>query len=233
MVEESEEEQDEEGSEDEKTKPLFSFRRFIYIFLGVLTIMVLFDPSLRFRIGDILGTVLYPVIGFDSNYPILTLIIAGTMMIAFSTLVRDIFMDWVEMAEMQKKTSAFQKELMEAKRANKTTKVKKLEEMQPEVSQMSMQTFKPQLKSMAITMIVIISIFGWLWTFIDTLPNTTYSVPWAFTADFTQNLGPIPFPQWIGVYMLLSIPLGQVFRLALQMFTYKNKIKKNDDEEVV
>ena len=228
-MDEEEEVEEVEEEEQQSTKSVLSLRRFIYIFLGVLTIMVLFDPSLRFQIGEILGIALYPLIGFNGQYPVLTLVIAGSIMIAFSTLVRDIFMDWVEMAEMQKKTSAFQKELMNARRANKSTKVKKLEEMQPEVSQMSMQSFKPQLKSMAVTMIVIISIFGWLWTFIGDLPNTTFSVPWALQANFTNTLGPIPFPQWIGVYMLLSVPLGQVLRLSLQMFTYKRRMEKEEE----
>ncbi len=232
MAEKEEEESIEEDIEDdEEPKELFSLRRFIYIFLGILTLMVMFDEGLRASMGGLLGIVLEPIVGFDGNYPVLTLVITGSLMIAFSTLVRDMFIDWVEMAEIQKKTSAFQKDMMEAKKANKSTKVKKMEKLQPEISKLQMKTFKPQIKSMAITMLVIISIFGWLWSFLEGLQNDTFSVPWALNASFLKmyNLGPIPFPQWIGVYMLLSIPLGQVLRVTLQILTFKKKI---GDEEL-
>ncbi len=232
MTEKGEEDTaDENIADDEEPKQLFSLRRFIYIFLGILTLMVMFDESMRTSIGLALGTVLEPLVGFNGNYPVLTLVLTGTMMIAFSTLARDIFIDWVDMAETQHKTSAFQKELMEAKKANKTTKVKKMEKLQPEVSKLQMKTFKPQIKSMAVTMIVIISIFGWLWTFLEGLPNDTFSVPWAFNASFLKNydLCFMPFPQWIGVYMLLSIPLGQVLRVTLQILTFKKRLNKEDE----
>ncbi|MGM0404772.1 MAG: DUF106 domain-containing protein [Thermoplasmatota archaeon] len=232
MTEKEEEETIEDDiKDDDEPKELFSLRRFIYIFLGILTLMVMFDEGLRASMGDLLGIVLEPIVGFDGSYPVLTLVITGSLMIAFSTLVRDMFIDWVEMAEIQKKTSAFQKDMMEAKKANQSTKVKKMEKIQPEISKLQMKTFKPQIKSMAITMLVIISIFGWLWSFLEGLQNDTFSVPWSLNASFLKmyNLGPIPFPQWIGVYMLLSIPLGQVLRVTLQILTFKNKM---DDEDL-
>lgn len=230
MTENDEETIDEDAQEDEQTKQLFSLRRFIYIFLGLLALMVMFDEGLRDTMGGLVGMVFEPVFGFGGNYPVLTLVLAGSTMIAFSTLVRDVFMDWVDMAEKQKQTSAFQKELMEAKKANKTTKVKEMEKVQPKISKMQMATFKPQIKSMAITMIVIISIFGWLWTFLEGLPNDTFSVPWAFNASFLKSydICIMPFPQWIGVYMLLSIPLGQVLRVTLQIITFKKRLGEEE-----
>ncbi len=237
MSEESEEvkeaEEKEEAPSRQGGKPLFDMRRFGYIFLGVILLMVLFNPDLRFQIGRALGSVLYPAIGFNGNYPILTLILAGTMMIAFSTAVRDIFMDWVEMAENQEVSNKFRSELMEAKRANKTTKVKKMEEMQPEISKKSMNMMKPQLKSMVVTMVVIISIFGWIWTFIQGLPNTIYSTPWALNANLQDSIIDacfFPFFQWIGVYMLISVPLGQVFLVLLKIYDFRKRL---EDEESV
>ena len=208
--------------------PIFNFRRFVYIFLGMLGIMVMFDTNLRESLGNFIGGPLYAVVGFEGQYPVLTLALTGTIMIIFSTLVREMLMDWVEMTEIQKKTSAFNKELMNARMANKTTKVKKLEKMQPEVQQLSMKTMKPQIKSMAITMVVVISIFASLWTFLTDLPNKCYSVPWALNANFLGSIG--PFPQWIGIYMLVSIPTGQAFRLALQMISFRKRLSEEDAE---
>ncbi len=226
----SEEEKDTEVDETPTPQaPVFNMKRFIYIFLGILGLMVMFDTNLRESLGDIIGTPLQALVGFDGQYPILTLAFTGTIMIVFSTLVRELLMDWVEMAEIQKKTSAFNKELMNARMANQATKVKKLEKMQPEVQKLSMKTMKPQIKSMAITMVVVISIFASLWTFISGLPNKSFSVPWALNANFLSNIGPLPFPQWIGIYMLVSIPTGQAFRLILQMISFRKKLSEEEE----
>ena len=232
MAEEEIEEVEEDDSSESQNK-LFDFRRFIYIFLGLIVLMMFIDPDLRYEFGGYLGKVLYPVIGFGGNYPVLTLILAGTIMIAFSTTVREFFMDWVEMAKNQEISNAFRKEMMEARKANKQTKLKKLQEMQPEVNKKSMVSMKGQLKSMVFTMVVVISIFGWIWMFTSDLANTTFSVPWALNANFNQPLIEacfVPFPQWIGVYMLISIPLGQVFMVLLKWYDFKGKLEEEEDE---
>ncbi len=225
--------EDEENTEVDETPkpqaPVFNLSRFVYIFLGMLGLMVMFDTDLRESLGNLIGGPLYAAVGFEGQYPILTLAFTGTIMIVFSTLVREILMDWVEMTEIQKKTSAFNKELMNAKMANQTTKVKKMEKMQPEVQKLSMKTMKPQIKSMAITMVVVISIFASLWTFISALPSKGYSIPWALNAHLLSNIGPLPFPQWIGIYMLVSIPTGQAFRLILQMINFRSKLREEDE----
>ncbi|MFO7992216.1 MAG: EMC3/TMCO1 family protein [Thermoplasmata archaeon] len=213
--------------QESKPAPLFNWKRFVYIFLGMLTLMVFIDPDLRFEFGAVLGTVLYPVIGFEGEYPILTLMFGGIIMTIFSTLVRDRFMDWVDMAETQKKVSAFQKELNKARMANQNTKVKKMQELQPEVSSMQMETFKPQMKSMVLTMIVIISIFGWLWMFVQGLPNKSFSVPWQLNANLMKPLIKgcfMPFPQWLGVYVLLSVPLGQMLTVVLKYLDFRKRL---------
>ncbi len=233
MSEEDNKEINEEMLDEEQgsSKPLFSLRRFVYIFFGLLALMVMFDEGLRDQMAGMLGVVLYPVIGFGGQYPILSLMGAGIIMVTFSTIVRHFFMDWVEMAENQKKSSAFQKELMEAKKANQTTKVKKMEKIQPEMSKLQMKSFKPQLKSMAITMIVVISIFGWCWIFLEDLPNVTYSVPWAFSATLTNQLAEwcfMPFPQWIAVKMLITLPFTQILMVTLKMIDFKKRLKEGE-----
>ncbi|MFO8110398.1 MAG: EMC3/TMCO1 family protein [Thermoplasmata archaeon] len=221
----------EETEEEVPQEPvqIFNWKRFGYMFLGILTLMVFIDSELRGSLGNLIGDPLFALVGFDGQYPLLTLVISGTIMIVFSTIVRDFLVDWVEMAEIQKKTSAFNKEHMDAKMANKTTKLKKLDKLQPEVSSMQMKSMKPQFKSMILTTIVFITIFAALWTFLGDLPNVTYAIPWAFNANFTNNLGPIPFPQWIAVYMIISAPIGQAFRMALQMFSYSRRINEMEE----
>ncbi len=231
-------EENETAEGEDETSPqepvtLFNWKRFGYMFLAILTLMVFIDQELRTALGEAIGRPIFAIAGFDGQYPLITLIVAGTIMIVFSTIVRDLMVDWVEMAEIQKKTSAFNKERMEAKMANKTSKVKKLEKLQPQISQMQMKTMKPQFKSMILTMIVFITVFSAIWTFLEGLPNHTYAVPWALNANLLTYLGPIAiFPQWILVYILISAPVGQAIRLGLQMVTYKKRLHEIEEAGV-
>jgi len=231
LKEEESPEVDEKTETSSPERSVFSIRRFIYIFMGLFALLIMFDESLRTDLGEALGQVLYPVIGFDGQYPILTLMLAGTIMITFSTLIRDQLMDWVEMAENQKISSQFNKELMEAKRSNQQSKVKKMERRKEEMSQLQMKSFKPQLKSMAITMVVILIIFGWIWSFIGDLPNTMFSVPWETHVDLSSQLPYcfMPFPMWIGVYMLVSLPLTQVLMVVLKMYDFKKRLREEEE----
>ncbi len=186
IKEEVEQEVDEE--KPSSSESIFNLRRFMYIFLGLLALLIMFDRGLRKDVGRAIGGILNPVIGFNGQYPILTLMCAGAIMITISTIIRDQLMNWVDMAESQKISSKFQKKLMEAKRANKQSKVKELEKKQQEISKRQMNTFKPQIKSMALTMVFVLSIFGWIWVFVGNLPNHSYSVPWALNATLNKPL---------------------------------------------
>ncbi len=230
IKEEVEQEVDEE--KPSSSESIFNLRRFMYIFLGLLALLIMFDRGLRKDVGRAIGGILNPVIGFNGQYPILTLMCAGAIMITISTIIRDQLMNWVDMAESQKISSKFQKKLMEAKRANKQSKVKELEKKQQEISKRQMNTFKPQIKSMALTMVFVLSIFGWIWVFVGNLPNHSYSVPWALNATLNKPLIEgcfFPLPQWIGVYMLVSLPLTQVLMSVLKMIDFKSRLEEEDE----
>jgi len=212
-------------------KPVFNLKRFFYMFLAIMTLMVFIDSDLRESLGEMIGGPLFALMGFDGRYPVLTLMLVGSFMIAFSTIVRDLMVDYVEMKKLQEKTSAFNKELMEARRANQTSKVKKMEKLQPQVSEMQMKTMKPQFKSMIVTMLVIFAIFTAMWSFVEDLPNQVISTPWAYNANLTTEVLPGPFPCqiWLLLYMLVSVPIGQVLRMTLQMFTYRKRIQEAEE----
>ncbi len=191
--------------------------------------MIMFDESLREGMAESIDFLLYPLIGFGGEYPILTIVLAGLIMITITTTIRDLMMDWVDMAKKQHIVSKTNKALFEAKRANKQSQIKKLEKKKEENSKKQMQTFLPQLKSMAVTMVIVLVIFGWIWLFVDGLPNTTYSVPWAFNAKLENELPYClfpHFPQWIGVKMLLSLPFTQVLMVVLKWMDFKKRLKE-------
>lgn len=185
---------------------------------------VLFTPEIRFAIGTALNYALFPVIGFGGTLPVITLLIAGMMMILISTVLRHFFVDWVEMARSQKIVTAFRKELTKARLENNTYKQKKLMDIQPQIMSKSMSGMQTQMKLMPITMLVIIPVFAWLFVFVtEHIATTTISVPWGPVTDL---LGSNIFPNWILLYSLLTIPFGQVLTRVLKYFSFKKRLKE-------
>ena len=185
---------------------------------------IMFTPSLRAGLGKLVGIPLEPLIGFDGQFVMLTLLFAGLLTSLFTISVRHLFMDWIGQARTQRITSAFQKEMREARLSNNTYKLKKLQELQPQILSQSMKSSQTQLKLMPVTMIVVIPIFAWLATYIYAgLPTTSFAVPWAFNTDLiSANI----FPNWIILYSLLTLPFGQVFTRSLKYLSFRSRLKK-------
>jgi len=195
-------------------------------FLFMMYIMI--TPSLRAGLGKLVGIPLAPLIGFDGHYAMLTLLFAGLLTSIFTISVRHLFVDWVGQARTQRITSAFQKEMREARLSNNTYKLKKLQELQPQILSQSMKSSQTQLKLMPVTMMVVIPIFAWLATFIYAdMPSTAFAVPWALNTDLVNsNI----FPNWIILYSLLTLPFGQVFTRALKYFSFRSRLRKLETE---
>lgn len=188
---------------------------------------VLFTPEIRLAIGTALNYALFPVIGFGGSLPVVTLLIAGVLMIFFSTILRHFFVDWVAMARNQKMVSAFQKEFRKARLENNMYKIKKLTEVQQEVMSKQMSGMQTQMKLMPVTMIVIIPIFAWLFIFVTSnVVTTTISVPWGPSTDLNGNN---IFPNWVLLYSLLTLPFGQVLARVLKYFSFNKKLRELEE----
>jgi uncharacterized membrane protein (DUF106 family) len=205
------------------------FTRFIMIFLVILVVMMLFDPNLRMGFASAVGVVMEPLVGFGGAYPVWTLFCAGIIMTVFSGIVRHFFVDWVEMARVQSILKAFNKERLDALRSNNVAKQKALQAKQPEIMQLNMKNMKSQLKTMAVTMFVIIAVFTWIWLFIESLPNKTFSAPWALDAQFTDAF---ILPYWIILYAGISIPIGQLAQRLLKHYSFKKRLQRLQEESV-
>jgi uncharacterized membrane protein (DUF106 family) len=190
----------------------------------VTAMIVMFDQNLRQGLGKLVGVPLTPLVGFGGHEPILTLLLTGLLMSFFSITVRHLFSDWIEQARNARITSAFQKELREARTSNNTYKLKKLTELQPQIMAQSLKASQTQLKLMPVTMLVIIPIFAWLANFVYLdLQSTTFSVPWAFNADMKHSN---VLPNWILLYSLLTLPFGQVLTRVLKHFSFGRRLRE-------
>lgn len=195
----------------------------------LVAMFVLFDPSIRRTLGSYVGIGLKPLVGFDGQLPVVTLIMTGLLMTFFSITVRHFFIDWIEQARNQRMMSSFQKEMREARTSNNTYKLKKLTELQPQITAKSLKTSGSQMKLMPVTMVVIIPIFAWLSNFVYfDLSSTTFSVPWEFNASMkSSNI----LPNWILLYTLVTIPFGQVLQRTLKYFSFSRKLHELEKGE--
>jgi len=195
----------------------------IILMVMFLAITLLFNPSTRMLIGGAVGFVFEPAIGFGGSFPIITLLLAGTLMIFISTILRHFFVDWVSQARNQRIVSAFQKEFRKARLENNMYKIKKLSEVQREVMAKSMSGMQTQMKLMPVTMAVIIPVFAWLSIFIYALPTTLFSAPWYWDSDLTATN---VLPNWIILYSVLTLPFGQMLARILKYFTFRKRLIK-------
>jgi len=198
----------------------------------IVAMVVMFDNSLRLALGRIVGYGLDPLVGFGGREPVITLLFTGLVMGFFSIIVRHLFVDWVDMARNQRITSAFQKELREARLSNNTYKLKKLTELQPQIMSQQFKASGTQMKLMPVTMLVVIPIFAWLANFIYITvaysTSTIVTVPWSFDTDMmSSNI----LPNWVLLYSLLTLPFTQVVTRALKYFSFSKRMRALESGE--
>ena len=217
--------------------------------IGMFAVLIVMMVVMQFRsqIGGALDVVLNPI-AFDGKYPVVTLVIAGVIMISVSTLVRSVLSDPIQMARNQQIQSDFNKEFRQARLENNLFKMKKLQEMQPQIMAMSMEASTQQMKVMPISMIVLLPMYAWIWYFINpadaAIPGGNYfggdgslsglehalaNIPWA--PDFDLNTTLLGFiPAWIVIYSMVSMPIGQIENRLLRLYFLRKHLRKLDLE---
>jgi len=209
---------------------------FVMIMVMMIMMFIIFDPDLRFAIAFGLDPIFSPIFGFDGRFPVLTLLIAAVFLIAISTSIRHFMTDWIGLARAQERMSAYQKEVREATLANDQLKMKKLQELQPEIMQMQSMTMINSLKPAIFTMIIFVVVFPWLWAvYIENLSDppavATVTLPWTakWAIDTPLSIcGPYG-GYWIILYFILSLPFGLLFQHGLKMISYSRKIQHSEE----
>lgn len=206
--------------------------------IGMMMTLVIMMIVMSFReqIGSALDVV-FRYIAFDGKYPVLTLVIAGLVMITVSTVIRSLMTDPIKMARNQQIQSDFNKEFRQARIENNLFKMKKLQEQQPQIMAMSMEASTQQMKVMPITMLFIIPVYAWVWFFLipdgsyfngDLISNLTVNMPWGSLDLNTMLMG--FFPAWIIVYTMVSLPIGQIENRLIRFILLKKRLNALDRE---
>lgn len=197
--------------------------------IGMLLTLVLMFVVLMYReqVGKYLNFI-FKYIGFDGQYPVLTLIMAGMIMTTVSSILRSALTDPIKMAKSQHLQKEFNREMREARLENNLYKIKKLTDQQPMMMSKSMESSQEQMKIMPVTMIVVMPIYAWVLYFLTNhVPNTLINVPWASGVDLLSTM---VLPSWILIYTLISIPIGQLMGKIVRYILLKRRISEFDDE---
>ncbi len=199
----------------------------LFFMVLMFSMFVLFDPNLRSSMGNAVGIVFYPLFGFNHHYPVLTIFLAGSVVIIISTLIRHFTTDWIEMAKNQEIMSKFQKEYRKARLENNKYMIKKLEKLQPKIMQKQTAASSKQMKLMPITMLIFIPVFTWIWDFLMGVDHYYFDVPWAMHVNLFDKS--VIFANWILLYMLLSIPLTQIIQYLFKFLSWSEWRAKTNE----
>ena len=200
---------------------------FLTILSFAAVFLILFNEGLRNQLGEWVGLVFDPLLGFGGRFPVLTILLAGTIMVLLTTLIRHFTTDWLEQARISAYMRSFNKELMAARKENNTYKMKKLQDRQPEVLKMQQEMSAKQMRTMPLTMVVVVPLFAWLFLFLESLDYWWYSAPWNPQVDM---FGTTVFPHYILLYMALSIPLGALVQKAMKYASWKERWQRRHPE---
>ena len=191
---------------------------FFMLFMLVLLIMTM--TGIGVILGYYFGLILEPVIGFNGQFPVLTLFFSGLIVVSLSSLLTNFFTDWRKMSHSQETGRAFQKEMTEARKSGNTNRVNKLMKMQPEIMRKQTEASSGMMKPMLFLIIFIWPIFIWLRTFLGNLDYYYFTLPWANGVSLiTLPEEEILMQAWLWLYLIFSMLFGQLIRQGLKFIS--------------
>ncbi|MEM0467052.1 MAG: EMC3/TMCO1 family protein [Candidatus Thermoplasmatota archaeon] len=195
----------------------------LLMLLVLFAMMFIFaDVGIRTWVAQALHTVFYPLIGFHGQYPLLTIILSGIIVVFLSSFFTHLFTNWKAMGKSQEINKAFQKELSKARREGNTNRMQKLMKMQPQIMKMTMDSSSGMMKPMIFLVIFIAPLFIWLTYFLGTLQYYSVTVPWASDVSLF-NRSPLYITNWFLLYLVFSFLVGQLFRQTFKWISWSER----------
>jgi uncharacterized membrane protein (DUF106 family) len=195
--------------------------------LMFLMIFIFGDPNISSLIAISLNGVFYPLIGFSGNAPVLTIVIAGLIVVILSSFFQNIFTDWKKMGESQEITKAFQKAMSDARKQGNTNRVNKLMKMQPQIMKRQTEASSGMMKPMFFLFIFIVPIFIWLRFFLAGLDYHFFTLPWANGVSLIPaGSDKFIMQNWLWIYMVFSMVVGQIIRAGFKWIVWSDRWKE-------
>ncbi len=210
------------GGQEEGSPPARGPNYMLLFLIMMLSIMIF--PELRTALGGAIHAVLFPIIGFDYKYPLLTIMLAGLFMTLVNVVVRHFLTDWLEMAEMQHKFRHLGALLREARLSGDEKKMERVIKMQRELAPEQMEHQNRMMRPMVATFLIVIAVFTWLWMFISNAPDPTARLPWGAVVDMRDMF--LIFPMWVVIYSMVSIPVMILVQSGLKWMYFRKLLEE-------
>lgn len=194
----------------------------LLMLLLFVMIFIFGDANIRNLVALSLNSVFAPLIGFGGSNPLLTIVLAGIIVVFLSSFFTHIFTNWKAMGQAQEASKAFNKEISKARKEGNQNRLQKLMKMQPKIMQMTTQSSGGMMKSMFFLFIFIAPIFIWLTYFLGSLVHYSYfTVPWG---DGVSLFGRESYlmSNWFLIYMIFSYLAGQLIRQGFKWISWSS-----------
>jgi uncharacterized membrane protein (DUF106 family) len=220
--------------------PQFKVATFIYVFLGMLGLLMIIDTSARNGVAGFFGVgpggpafglpatgPLYYAIGFSSDHILATMAIAGAVEMLITAFAYNYTTDWIKAAKVQKWGATFRKVQMEAIRSGKKDRIAALKPHQERLTRLSSEVSIAQFKGMAITWFLLILIYTWIGLVIEaaTVAQQTVSIGGTMINLYTDKIFGY-FPIWFFIFSLYTVPLSLVFRRILKNYWLRRHLER-------
>ena len=215
---------------------------FLLIMLMPMLLLLVLTPDMRMTLGLAMNVCLAPTLGFNFVYPVYTIMVASVLMVIATTILRHYSTDWLSVGKQNYLQKYVQQKFKDAQ--GNPVKLKKVQELNAEIMKMTGDRMNSQMKTMMYTMVISLLLFMWLIVFMYNMSVVHFiSTPWAVEAGWSlTGSGAIlefltggatkgPMPNWVLLYSLFSIPIGQVIQGVLKYITFKKMIARLDRGE--
>jgi uncharacterized membrane protein (DUF106 family) len=192
----------------------------LLMLLLFVMILIFGDANIRNVIALSLNSAFAPLIGFGGANPLLTIVLAGVIVVFLSSFFTHLFTNWKAMGQAQEASKAFNKEITKARKEGNTNRIQKLMKMQPQIMRMTTQSSGGMMKSMFFLFIFIAPIFIWLTYFLGSMIYYSYfTVPWANGISLFDRASYI-MSNWFFLYMIFSFLAGQLIRQGFKWISW-------------
>ena len=196
-----------------------------WMFIFLFMMIILFNGSTRQLLGNAIGFLMNPLVGFSGTAPVWTIFIGTLIVVTISQTIRHFMTDWVKLAKNQKYMKAFNKELSEARKSQNQQRVQKLMELQPQVMSRQMETQGQTMKPTIFTMIFFIAWITWIYSFVSISAVDAVSLPWnpAWSLEATSI-----FSSGLLLYILFTIPMSQIISNIWKYISFSKRLRELD-----
>lgn len=197
------------------------------LLMVLLFVMILIfgNENIRSTVALSLNSVFAPLIGFGGSNPLVTIVLAGIVVVFLSSFFTHLFTNWKAMGQAQEASKAFNKEITKARKEGNSNRLQKLMKMQPQIMKMTTQSSGGMMKSMFFLFIFIAPIFIWLTYFLGNIVYYSYfTVPWGNGVSLFGRDGFL-MSNWFFLYMLFSFLAGQLIRQGLKWLSWTDRWK--------